>query len=100
MKKYKAIDKLLEEAERLVWIEIEKEVHKILLSKRNRAVTFITAMGGYFFVDDENESMDEKRWMSPIDNIYDQYNQQFKMYGAGIRWDLNADGEVIKSTDW
>lgn len=99
MAKYTKIDKLLEEAQKLIWIEIEKEVTKILLSPRNRMVTFITAMGGWFFVDSDGLDADDKHYMKTLDGIYEQYNDMFKMYGAGIRWDL-VDGKVIKTTDW
>ena len=98
------IETLLERAEKLVWFEIEREVKKVLQDPKIPATGFITAMGGYFWLagkGDTDLDDDENRypWQKPINALYDNYNEIFKMHGAGVRWDL-VDGKVIKSTDW
>lgn len=105
------IETLLERAEKLVWFEIEREVKKVLQDPKIPATGFITAMGGYFWIAGGGEEKDfylrddleddERRypWQKPINAVYDNYNEIFKMHGAGVRWDL-IDGKVIKSTDW
>lgn len=98
-----SINQHLAAAEKLIWFAIEREVKAVLQDPKNGGVTgFISAMGGYFWIaGDSDVKSDEKiyPWQAPIDAIYDKYNDAFKMYGAGVRWDL-VDGKVIKSTDW
>lgn len=94
----KAVDKLLNEAEKLVLDEIERRVTKILLSPKNRAVAFVMAMGGACFYDEEI-GLDERVYMEPVYKLFEMYDQVFKLSGIGWRWDL-INGEVIKTTDW
>lgn len=95
----KNVNKMLAEAEKIVWAEIEKRVTKILLSDRNRAASFVCCMGGYFWVDRDGEPMDDRAWQNPVFNIFDKYDDVFKLSGAGVRWDL-VNGEVVKCNDW
>lgn len=96
-----AIDQHLAAAEKLIWFAIEREVKAVLQDPNNPAVGFISAMGGWFWLGgpDGDLSDDKYHWQKPIDDLYDRYNDAFKMYGASVRWDL-VDGKVIKSTDW
>lgn len=100
MKNYPAIDSLLNNAELLVWNEIEREVTKILLSNNTIAKGFICAMGEWFFIDKNGEGIPDKRWMKRIDNIFYKYNGIFNLYGEGVRWDVNSSGAIIKTKDW
>lgn len=95
-----AIDRHIEAAEKLIWFAIEREVKAVLQDPNNPATGFISAMGCWFWLSGYGD-LDDNRypWQAPIDAIYDRYNEAFKMYGAGVRWDL-VDGKVIKSTDW
>lgn len=75
-------------------------VAKMPIRPYNPARTFITAMGGWFWMDREGNPIEgTKKWMGPVDQIFDKFNDAFKIYGAGRRWDLK-DGKVIKSCDW
>lgn len=97
-----AIDQHLAAAEKLIWFAIEREVKAVLQDPNNPAVCFISAMGTWFWSNDEDTypDNDEKYpWQAPINAIYNRYNDLFKMYGEGVRWDL-VDGKVIKTTDW
>lgn len=94
----KNVDALLDQAEKLVLAEIEKRVTKILLNPKNRAVSFVMAMGGYCFYS-ENDSLDDCAYMGPVVKLFDQYDEVFKLSGIGWRWDL-VNGEVVKITDW
>lgn len=96
------IDQHLEQAEKLIWFAIEREVKAVLQDPNNPAICFISAMGSWFWSNDEetfHDNEDLYEWQAPLNAIYDRYNEAFKMYGAGVRWDL-VDGKVIKSTDW
>ena len=95
----KNVNALLEKAEKLVWAEIEKKVTKILLSERNAARGFICCMGGYFWIDSNGDAIDDRAWMNPVFNIFDKYDDAFKLTGIGWRWDL-VNGKVVKTTDW
>ncbi len=92
------VDKLLKQAESLILLEVEKQVKRILLNPKNRAVSFVMAMGGYCFYS-KDDSLDDCAYMYPVVKIFDQYDSIFKLSGYGWRWDL-VDGEVIKITDW
>lgn len=94
----KAVDALLNEAESLVLAEIEKRVTKILLSPKNRAVSFVMAMGGYSFYDIYG-SLDDCKYMEPVFTLFEEYDHVFKLSGIGWRWDL-LNGRVVKTTDW
>lgn len=100
------IDQHLEQAEKLIWFAIEQGVKAVLQDPNNPATGFISAMGGWGWLSGYGEPKDRDylddnkyHWQAPIDAIYDKYNETFKMYGAGVRWDL-VDGKVIKSTNW
>lgn len=94
----KKVDDLLSQAEKLVLDEIEKRVTKILLSPKNRTVSFVMAMGGYCFYS-KDDSLDDCAYMQPVVKLFDKYDEMFKLSGIGWRWDV-VDGEVIKITDW
>lgn len=92
------IDKLLKEAEDLVLCHIDRHVRKILLNPKNRAVSFVMAMGGACFYDKEI-GLDEAKYQEPVYKLLEKYDEVFKLSGIGWRWDL-VNGEVVKSTDW
>lgn len=96
------IDEHLEQAENLLMGRIEREVKKVLEDPNISATGFISAMGGYFWID-ESDSFDDDLnrypWQLSISQLYDEYDHIFKMSGAGIRWDL-LDGKVLKLTNW
>lgn len=94
----KNVDSLLQEAENLVLAEIEKRVKKILLSPKNRAVSFVMAMGGACFYDQEI-GLDETKYQQPVYDLLEKYDSVFKLTGSGWRWNLVA-GEVVRSTNW
>lgn len=101
-----AIDNHLQKAEDLIWHLVEREVKAVLQDPNIKATGFISAMGGYFWIYDPQDGSgaidiedDSHDWQKPIDAIYDAYGDMFKLYGAGVRWDL-LDGKVLKLTNW
>lgn len=97
----KQADQLLKQAETLIWLEIQKRVIKILTNPKKSGVTFIAAMGTYFFIDKERNVIDPRAWMEPVNVLFEEYDETFKLSGIGWRWDLDQEsGKVIKSTDW
>ncbi|MEM8183739.1 hypothetical protein Q4R69_18625 [Morganella morganii subsp. sibonii] len=94
------VDKLLEQAEKIIWMKVNMLVTEILTAKDNPACEFICAMGGYVFYDSDGEPLDgDETYASAIYGLFDKYDDAFKLTGAGIRWDL-VGGKVIRRTDW
>lgn len=97
----KKVNDLLDQAEAIVWIEVERLTRRILADDKNAAYTFVVAMGSYCFFDREECPIDQRKWMDKIDRLFTQYNGTFKLTGAGVRWDRDlVTGEITKSTDW
>lgn len=102
MKNKKLIDSHLQQAEKLIWDEIDRKIRAILVRKDNPAGCFICAMGVYFFLDKKGDQIDDgRKWMDSVFTIFEEYNEIFKLSGAGVRWDLDSHtGVVTKRNDW
>lgn len=95
----KNVNVLLKKAEKLLCDEVDSQVEKILLSDRNKAVAFISSMGGYCFYDADGVGMDDRAWMKPVYKLYEEYDHVFKLSGAGVHFEI-VNGKVIKSQNW
>lgn len=100
-KRLTEIDALLQRAEDLAVAEVQDLAVAAILSKRTTANGFIMAMGTYFWLDKDNEIIEDKAWMRKMETIFDRYDDTMKLSGMGIRWDLDKEsGEVIRRNDW
>lgn len=101
MKTKHYIDFMIERAFNAAFEEVEKQVIKLLKSKKNAGVGFIMGMGTYFFIDKNDDIIDDNRaWMKPVQDIFQEYDDTLKISGVATRWDLDqTTGKVIRTDE-
>lgn len=89
----KQIDSLYRQARETALKELKRLV-EIKFRQNKNLDYFLIAMGSYFFVDKNNETVYDG--FKNIDNLIGEWDRYLKLTGEGVKW--YADGSVI--TDW
>jgi len=105
------IDNHLETARDIAINEVIRMARQLMRNHKNLH-EFIIAMGSYFFIDDNNDTIettdqlmnksyeyytvDSFKYFKPLNDFISKWDDTLKLTGEGIRF--TADGEII--TDW
>lgn len=79
-----------------VALELIEKRARVILRKHRNLTEFLSAMGAWFFIDKNGNTLTELEYMKPVADIYDEWDEYLKLSGEPMRF--TADGPVIR--DW